>query len=97
MYYLPQQLSFVSGTYRIEQLLLTVLTYTSEDNAFCIGQALPQVKQRQLCKWSPLAVSNNDNSQEFQAYLSLCVCQTAGSHYDCRLLVFRTARELRWH
>lgn len=42
--YLPQQLYTVSGSYKIKQLPLIVLMYTSKENAFLIGQALTQVK-----------------------------------------------------
>lgn len=89
--------------YLPNRTIASVWTYTSEVNAFCTGQALPQVKQRQLCKWNPLAMSNNDNSLGIRLCrvptlsVPLYVCQAAGSHCDCRLLVFKTAIELRWH
>ena len=42
--YLPQWLCTASGSYKIKQLPLIVLTYTSEENDFLTGQTLTQVK-----------------------------------------------------
>ena len=55
---------YYSGSYTVKQLILTVLTYSFEENAFHVGHTLIQAKQRHLGNWNLLAMSKNGSSLE---------------------------------